>query len=46
MKGLFQKGILPLAIATAFPGVVLAQDKVEAEVGFDLVSNYIWRGQD
>lgn len=40
-------------VSIAFIGIglgltsnVLAQDKVEASVGADLVSNYVWRGQD
>lgn len=32
--------------ALALPLVASAQEKVEATVGADLVSNYIWRGQD
>ncbi|MCH5174617.1 MAG: hypothetical protein J1F40_01875 [Prevotellaceae bacterium] len=32
--------------ALALPFMANAQDKVEATVGADLVSNYIWRGQD
>ncbi len=47
MKRLFSKGkIATLVCAIAFPGALWAQDKVEASVGADLVSNYIWRGQD
>lgn len=33
-------------LATAMPFTAKAQDKVEASVGVDLVSGYIWRGQD
>lgn len=33
-------------LATAMPFTAMAQDKVEASVGVDLVSGYIWRGQD
>lgn len=33
-------------LATALPFTAKAQDKVEASVGVDLVSGYIWRGQD
>lgn len=33
-------------LATAMPFTAKAQDKVEASVGADLVSGYIWRGQD
>ena len=47
MKRLFtRKGRTLLAIAIASPAVLMAQDKVEADVGADLVSGYIWRGQD
>lgn len=35
-----------LVLATAAPMVAQAQDKVEGSVGADLVSGYIWRGQD
>lgn len=35
-----------LALVAAVPVAVQAQDKVEASVGVDLVSGYIWRGQD
>lgn len=33
-------------LATGLPFTAKAQDKVEASVGADLVSGYIWRGQD
>lgn len=33
-------------LATALPFTAKAQDKVEASVGVDFVSGYIWRGQD
>ena len=32
--------------ATLFPTISMAQDKVETNVGADIVSSYIWRGQD
>ena len=35
-----------LCMAIAVPATSVAQDKVEASVGADLVSGYIWRGQD
>ena len=35
-----------LALAAAVPTGLQAQDEVEASVGVDLVSGYIWRGQD
>ena len=34
------------ALAIAVPAMGMAQDKVEASVGADFVSGYIWRGQD
>lgn len=37
---------IALAATMAMPLVANAQDKVETEIGADLVSNYIWRGQD
>lgn len=46
MKTKYQKGMLLLAAAMALPAVSQAQDEVEASVGVDLVSGYIWRGQD
>ena len=33
-------------MAIGLPATSMAQDKVEATVGADLVSGYIWRGQD
>lgn len=33
-------------MAMTFPATTLAQDEVETSVGADLVSGYIWRGQD
>lgn len=33
-------------LSTAMPFTTKAQDKVEASVGADVVSNYIWRGTD
>ena len=35
-----------LWLAVALPFRVGAQEKVEATLGADIVSNYIWRGQD
>ena len=46
MKGLFRKGGLGIAAVIMASMPLLAQDKVEASVGADLVSGYIWRGQD
>ncbi len=42
----FRKAALLVSIASAIPTVSTAQDKVEASIGADLVSGYIWRGQD
>ena len=44
-KRLVRNGLL-IAIAMIATIPAAAQDKVEAEVGADLVSGYIWRGQD
>ena len=38
--------LLFAVIGLASTSGVKAQDKVEASVGADLVSGYIWRGQD
>lgn len=46
MKGLLKKRGAWIAVAILSPAVLMAQDKVEASVGADLVSGYIWRGQD
>ena len=35
-----------LLLSGLVPSTMMAQDKVEASVGADLVSGYIWRGQD
>lgn len=35
-----------LLLSTLIPSAMTAQDKVEASVGADLVSGYIWRGQN
>ncbi|MCD8181903.1 MAG: hypothetical protein LUE99_01080 [Bacteroides sp.] len=40
-------GVIAVALLSmAMPFTAKAQDKVEASVGADLVSGYIWRGQD
>lgn len=44
MKQLFK--LVNICALTLLPLVAIAQDKVEATVSADLVSNYIWRGQD
>ena len=46
MKKSFRKTTFLSALAIAVPAMGMAQDKVEASVGADLVSGYIWRGQD
>ena len=38
--------VFAVCAAMALPFMASAQEKVEATVGADLVSNYIWRGQD
>ncbi len=45
MKRMYLTGVALLALAST-PAISMAQDKVEASVGADLVSGYIWRGQD
>lgn len=39
-------GIAVAAIVTTLPFTAIAQDKVEVSVGADVVSGYVWRGQD
>ena len=46
MKKSFKKATFLSALAIVVPAMSMAQDKVEASVGADLVSGYIWRGQD
>lgn len=46
MRRNFRKVALLLGMAIAVPAMSIAQDKVEAGIGADLVSGYIWRGQD
>ena len=45
MKKSFKKATFLSALAIVVPAMSMAQDKVEASVGADLVSGYIWRGQ-
>ena len=46
MKKNLKKWALLLIMAITLPVTTMAQDKVEASVVADLVSGYIWRGQD
>ena len=46
MKMNFKETALLLGLSMTVPATSIAQDKVEASVGADLVSGYIWRGQD
>lgn len=46
MKGFMTKVSLLLAATMMSSTACMAQDKVETSVGADLVSNYIWRGQE
>ena len=46
MKKNLKKWALLFLMAIGLPATSMAQDKVEASVGADLVSGYIWRGQD
>ena len=46
MKKNLKKWALLLMTAIALPVATMAQDKVEFGVGADVVSKYIWRGQD
>lgn len=46
MKTMFQKMAAGLAAAAMLPLGAAAQDRVEASVGADLVSGYVWRGQE
>ena len=46
MKKNLKKWAMLFLMAIALPATSMAQDKVEASVGADLVNGYIWRGQD
>lgn len=46
MKSIFKKTILMGSLIMAIPAISVAQDKLEAGIGVDVVSGYIWRGQD
>lgn len=46
MKKNLNKWVLSLVMAITLPAVSMAQDKVETSIGADIVSKYIWRGQD
>ena len=44
MKMNFKETALLLGLSMTVPATSIAQDKVEASVGADLVSGYIWTG--
>ena len=46
MKRSFRKAALLSAMTIVVPAMSIAQNEGEASVGADLVSGYIWRGQD
>ncbi len=46
MKEFMKKVLMAGGIALAIPLTSMAQDKVEANAGAGIVSQYIWRGQD
>ena len=46
MKKNLKKWALLLGMAITLPATSMAQDKVETSIGADMVSGYIWRGQD
>ena len=46
MKKLFAGTILSIFSAMSLPVSSVGQDKFECSVGADLVSSYVWRGQD
>lgn len=37
---------LAAAIIAMLPAALAAQEHIEADIGADIVSGYIWRGQD
>ena len=46
MKENFKRAVLLLSITIALPTISIAQEKIETDISADLVSGYIWRGQD
>ena len=46
MKSVKFRMIAIALLSATMPFTAKAQDKVEASVGADFVSNYIWRGTD
>lgn len=42
----FRATAVAILLSALVPSAMMAQDKVEASVGADLVSGYIWRGQN
>lgn len=41
-----KKSLIAAMVMASMPMIAAAQDKVEASVGADVVSSYVWRGQD
>ena len=46
MKRTLKVWTIITCLVMSIPASIMAQDKVEASIGADLVSKYIWRGQD
>ena len=46
MKENFKKAVLLLGMSITIPTVSIAQENIETDISADLVSGYIWRGQD
>jgi len=46
VKENFKKAVLLLGMSITIPTVSIAQENIETDISADLVSGYIWRGQD
>ena len=46
MKRTLKVWTIITCLVMSIPASIMAQDKVEASIGADVVSKYIWRGQD
>ena len=46
MKENLKKAVLLLGMSITIPTVSIAQENIETDISADLVSGYIWRGQD